>query len=107
MAEWLGVGLQNQLQRFESARDLKNKTESSDSKEVRFFHALFRLFLFLPPRQFQFYRPDNLEHRLSTYDFEELQLSPKIVLNHSRKTITLSQGTSELFNCYVASNSPQ
>ena len=25
MAEWLGIGLQNRVQRFESARDLKNR----------------------------------------------------------------------------------
>ena len=37
LAEWLGVGLQNQLQRFESATDLHMKTELSDNKEVRFF----------------------------------------------------------------------
>ncbi len=36
-AEWLGAGLQNQLQRFESATDLNIKTELSDNKEVRFF----------------------------------------------------------------------
>ena len=36
-AEWLGAGLQNQLQRFESATDLHIKTEHSDNKGVRFF----------------------------------------------------------------------
>jgi hypothetical protein len=36
-AEWLGAGLQNQLQRFESATDLNPKTEFLYSKGVRFF----------------------------------------------------------------------
>lgn len=40
-AEWLGAGLQNQLQRFESATDLHIKTELSDNKEVRFFRLPF------------------------------------------------------------------
>ena len=36
-AEWLGAGLQNRLQRFESATDLHIKTEFLDSEGVRFF----------------------------------------------------------------------
>ncbi len=37
LAEWLGVGLQNQLRRFESATDLTTKTEQPNNKGVRFF----------------------------------------------------------------------
>jgi hypothetical protein len=36
VAERLGSGLQNRVQRFESARDLSAKTESLVNQEVRF-----------------------------------------------------------------------
>ncbi len=48
MAEWLGNGLQNHVQRFESARDLTYKSKTSNSFEVFLFELVMnRLLLFV------------------------------------------------------------